>query len=71
MMTVRSRSCIMKDWIMDAKDSNYLDEDHSNHYYTKIQLPLHMERDIMKSEHRKKIIPLLTMKRPMYNNLFL
>jgi hypothetical protein len=36
-----------------------------------IELPQHLERELMKEERRQQMLPLLTMNRPMYDNILM
>lgn len=36
-----------------------------------IQLPAHLERELMKEERRQQMLPLLTMNKPMYDNILM
>jgi hypothetical protein len=65
------------------KDEHDNDNGHSNAGYDKdehehehpsrreIQLPAHLERELHKEDRRQKMIPLLTMDRPMYDNILM
>jgi hypothetical protein len=55
----------------DKKEEHNDDDDDSQQDFRTIQLPLHLERELMKEERRQQMIPLLTMKKVMYDNILM
>jgi hypothetical protein len=58
----------------DNDDSNTgaNDMDENDEYATRnIQLPAHLERELMKEDRRQKMLPLLTMNKKMYDNILM
>jgi hypothetical protein len=47
------------------------DMDEHEHTTRKIQLPAHLERELMKEDRRQKMLPLLTMNKKMYDNILM
>jgi hypothetical protein len=52
-------------------DSNKDDMDEYEHTTRNIQLPAHLERELMKEDRRQKMLPLLTMNKKMYDNILM
>jgi hypothetical protein len=54
-------------------DNDYPNDDVDEHEYNTrvIQLPAHLERELMKEDRRQKMLPLLTMNKKMYDNILM
>jgi hypothetical protein len=55
----------------DDMDTDTDMDEHGEHTTRNIQLPAHLERELMKEDRRQKMLPLLTMNKKMYDNILM